>query len=164
MDWVSRVGSSSIGHSSDLSGHFGEHLTIDGYQCDRDKLDDPSLVRHCLAELPAKLKMKKLSAPEVYFAKGNALKDPGGWSGYVIIEESHISIHTFPFFQFVSIDVYTCKNDMDNKYIENFFKNAYEIRSMEKNFIIRGKHFAHLAERAIPAVETTETQNWKPPR
>lgn len=156
MDRALRKGSSSVGHLPGSPDHFGEHLTIDGYLCDQDKLDDPALVRHCLTELPARLKMKKLSSPEVHFALGNGFKDPGGWTGYVIIEESHISIHTFPFFQFVSIDVYTCKNGMDTPYIEDFFKNAYEIKSIEKNFIIRGRQFARLAQRTISSAETAE--------
>jgi S-adenosylmethionine/arginine decarboxylase-like enzyme len=45
-----------------------------------------------LNDLPEKLKMKKLAEPEVYFAAGDPnTKDLGGWSGFVVIAESHIS-------------------------------------------------------------------------
>lgn len=83
---------------------------IDGYGGDKNKLNDKELVFKCLDELPELLFMGKLSKPEVYFAKGNGGKDPGGWSGFVVIIESHISIHTFPARGFLSADVYTCKN------------------------------------------------------
>jgi len=49
-------------------------------------------------------------------------KDPGGWSGFVIIAESHISIHTFPARRFVSIDVYTCKNGLKKDFIIFYYQ------------------------------------------
>ena len=121
--------------------HFGEHLTIDGYEGDKDKLDNKELVLSCLNDLPGLLDMTKLSQPEIYFAKGSGPKDPGGWSGFVVIEESHISIHTFPGRRFVSIDVYTCKNGMDLNYIENYFKQKFDLRDLEVNFLKRGTRY-----------------------
>ncbi|KKP92150.1 MAG: S-adenosylmethionine decarboxylase proenzyme [Parcubacteria group bacterium GW2011_GWA2_36_10] len=121
--------------------NFGEHLTIDGYQGSEEKLNNQALVLNCLNELPSLLGMHHLAAPEVYFAKGNDLKDPGGWSGFVVIEESHISIHTFPAKHFVSIDAYTCRNGMDCDFIVNYFKKVFDLKEVETNFIKRGTHF-----------------------
>lgn len=121
--------------------HFGEHLTLDGYNGDPKRLDDQNLVLNVLDELPELLGMRKLSNPIVYFAKGNDIKDPGGWSGFVVIEESHISIHTFPYVGFVSIDVYTCRNGLDKNYIINFFKEKFRLQEIEMNFIQRGKKY-----------------------
>jgi S-adenosylmethionine decarboxylase len=104
--------------------HFGEHLTIDAYQCSSKLLNDEGNVFRCLDHLPEHLGMHKLSKPHVHFAEGTGSKDPGGWSGYVIIEESHIGIHTFPHFEFVSIDVYTCQNGLDISKIRTFFKKS----------------------------------------
>lgn len=121
--------------------HFGEHLTLDGYQGNYDKLNSKELVLKCLEELPELLDMHKLTKPEVYFAKGNDLKDPGGWSGFVVIEESHISIHTFPGRGFVSIDAYTCKNGMNCDFIVEYFKKVFELQDVETNFIKRGTRY-----------------------
>lgn len=121
--------------------NFGEHLTIDGYGGDCKKLNDKKNVKKCLKELPELLEMKILARPKVYFAKGNGDKDPGGWTGVVVIEESHISIHTFPGRGFVSIDVYTCKNGMDTKFIENYFIEKFELKELEVNFIKRGTKY-----------------------
>lgn len=85
--------------------------------------------------------MKKLSEPEIYFAEGNGGKDPGGWSGFVVIAESHISIHTFPGRQFVSADVYTCKNGMDVAFVERFFAEKFLLADIETNFIRRGTRY-----------------------
>lgn len=118
--------------------HFGEHLTIDGYGGDKNKLDDDSLVTDCLRELPEKLGMKILFGPQVIHAPNNDEKDPGGWTGFVVIAESHISIHTFPLRGFVSIDVYTCKNGMDTDFVSEYFKEKFDLKDIEKNFIKRG--------------------------
>ena len=34
--------------------------------------------------------------------------EPQGVSGVVVIEESHLSIHTWPEFQYAAVDFYTC--------------------------------------------------------
>ena len=121
--------------------HFGEHLMIDGYGGNFEKLNNNELILRCLDELPEKLGMKKLAKPEVYFAKGNDKKDPGGFSGFVVIEESHVSIHTFPARGFITADVYTCKNGMDNDFIITYFKEQFELKVVETNFVKRGMRY-----------------------
>ncbi len=121
--------------------HFGEHLTIDGYDGDQQLLNTKELVLACLNELPKILEMNQLSAPEVYSAPDNAIKDPGGWSGFVVIAESHISIHTFPKRGFVSADVYTCRNGLDADKVVNYFTEVFKLKSVEQNFVRRGTRY-----------------------
>lgn len=121
--------------------HFGEHLTLDGYGGSYEKLNDRELVLSCLLGLPEKLGMHPLAEPVVYAAADNQLKDPGGWSGFVVIAESHISIHTFPKRRFVSIDAYTCKNGMDTGIAIEYFKEKFDLDETETNLVIRGKKY-----------------------
>lgn len=123
------------------SEHFGEHITIDGYGGSEDLLNNKSLIESILNDLPARLGMHTLADPVVYFAAGNDAKDPGGWSGFVVIAESHISVHTFPKRGFVSADVYTCKNGMDTDFVIRFFKDAFKLSDVESNLIIRGTRY-----------------------
>lgn len=120
---------------------FGEHLMIDGYEGDFALLNDKDLVLRCLNNLPELLGMRKLSSPEIYWAAGNNKKDPGGWSGFVVIEESHISIHTFPGKKFVSADVYTCQNGLNTGYIIDFFTKTFSLGDVETNFVKRGTKY-----------------------
>src|ERR1700741_1287228 len=108
--------------------HFGEHLTIDGYGGKQELLDNKELVLGCLSELVEKIGMKKLAEPVVYQALANNKKDPGGWTGFVIIQESHISIHTFPARGFLSADVYTCKNGLDTDLVIDYFKERFQLQ------------------------------------
>lgn len=121
--------------------HFGEHLTLDGYNGNFKLLNDKHVVEAALVDLVEALNMKILGGPEVYFAKGNDIKDPGGWSGVVVIEESHISIHTFPARGFVSADVYTCQSGLDQDLIKRFFRERFAITEEEVNFILRGTRY-----------------------
>lgn len=123
------------------SMHFGEHLMIDGYGGDEGLLNDKALVLKCLSTLPEKLGMHKLSEPIIYYAEGNDIKDPGGWTGVVTIAESHMSLHTFPKRGFLSADVYTCKNGMDNEFIIKFFTDTFKLKEIEKNFVKRGTRY-----------------------
>ena len=85
--------------------------------------------------------MKKIIPPYVVIAPPATEKDQGGISGFVMIAESHISIHTFPEKGFVSIDVYTCKNEIDTEMVNAYFKKAFELESLEVNTVIRGTKF-----------------------
>jgi S-adenosylmethionine decarboxylase len=125
--------------------HFGEHVMIDGYKCSEAKLDDRNVVLACLTELPKQLLMTPLSRPEIYFAEGSGVKDPGGWTGFIVIEESHISVHTFPALRFVSIDVYTCKNGLNVAAIEDYFREKLSIEVFETQAVKRGRQFCELA-------------------
>jgi S-adenosylmethionine decarboxylase len=127
---------------------FGEHITIDGYGGDYDLLNDEKVIFHILAELPKKLKMTTLTVPMVVSARANGDKDPGGWSGFVIIAESHIALHTFPKRRFISADVYTCQNGMDVQAIYDYFTETFKLVDLETNFIKRGSRYP--AENLIP--------------
>ena len=120
---------------------FGEHITIDGYGGDPKILNNKKIVSFVLSDLPKKLKMKTLSRPLVVSAPDNGKKDPGGWSGFVIIAESHISVHTFPKRCFVSADVYSCKNGMDLKKIVAYFAKTFKLHDVETHFIKRGTRY-----------------------
>ena len=85
------------------------HLIIDGHGCDRDQLYDAELVRRFLDEYPSQIEMTKITSPRVLKYNGGAKPEDGGVSGFVIIAESHISIHTFPERSYVNIDIFSCK-------------------------------------------------------
>ncbi len=84
------------------------HLVVDGYGGDPTKLEDVDLIHRFLDEYPAAIGMTKVAPPQVYTYRG---KKPEDWgvSGFVVIAESHISIHTFPERGYVNIDIFSCK-------------------------------------------------------
>jgi S-adenosylmethionine decarboxylase len=120
---------------------FGVHLTLDGYGGSRQLLANADHIRACLGELPELLGMHKLIEPMVLEVGQLSDKDPGGLSGYVLIAESHISIHTFPLRGFVSADVYTCQNSLEAERIRQYFADAFALEDIETNLIRRGTRY-----------------------
>jgi S-adenosylmethionine decarboxylase len=118
--------------------HFGEHVTIDGYGGDPALLSERENVLSCMTELLSLLNMHPLTEVQIVEAPDNQIKDPGGWSGFVIIAESHIAVHTFPKRRFVSADVYTCQNGLHADKMIEFFKQKFALEEVETNFIMRG--------------------------
>ncbi len=119
---------------------FGLHVMMDMYNCAPDALNDKELVTNILATLPKELGMKILTPPVVTFAQPNGKKDPGGWSGFVMIQESHISIHTFIKRRFVTMDIYSCKQFDAEKAIEKF-KKIFKTDDVEVEIEVRGKKY-----------------------
>ena len=85
------------------------HLIIDGFGGDANMMWDTTRLREFLDEYPANLGMTKITEPEVLEYHGPNPSD-NGISGFVIIAESHISVHTFPHRDYVNIDVFFCKS------------------------------------------------------
>jgi S-adenosylmethionine decarboxylase len=121
--------------------HFGEHITIDGYGGSPKRLDERLRVLRCLDEICELLKMTPLCKPQICRAPDNHIKDPGGWSGFVVIAESHVSIHTFPRRRFLSADVYTCRNGLDVDFITGFFKRKFLLKDLEIHALKRGTKY-----------------------
>ena len=84
------------------------HLVVDGYGADPEKLEDEDLIRRFLDDYPATLGMSKIMPPQVYTYRGPTPED-WGVSGFVLIAESHISVHTFPDRGYINIDIFSCK-------------------------------------------------------
>ena len=124
-----------------MAMHFGEHITIDGYDGDPKLLNSKRTVKSALNELAKLLKMHPLARIKIVSAPDNHIKDPGGWSAFMVIAESHIAIHTFPRRHFLSADVYTCQNGVDADFVVDYFKKKFKLGEVEMNFLKRGMKY-----------------------
>ena len=118
---------------------FGPHLMLDGYGCDKKKLQDLNLIYRILDKLPDRIGMTKIMPPYVFKYNGVKQED-WGLSGFVLIAESHISIHTFPEKNFVSVDIFSCKV-FDAEFAANYLKKAFEMTKVESRMLDRGTEF-----------------------
>jgi S-adenosylmethionine decarboxylase len=66
---------------------------------------DRETVEALLSELPEMIGMSILHGPEVV----EGCPENPGWTGFVIIDKSHISVHTFDEGSKVSVDVFSCQ-------------------------------------------------------
>jgi len=127
---------------------FGPHLTLDLYGCNEKKLVDKEFIQTILDELPDFIGMHKISQPNVVVHPGNPDSfDKGGISAFILIAESHISIHTFRGYGFVSVDMFSCKK-FDVKKAVKYLVEKFEAKKVEKNLLMRGREFPRDLEKA----------------
>ena len=111
------------------------HVIIDGYGGDPDQLADENVVRAILDRYPGEMGMTKIAPPFVVRYKGSKPED-WGVSGYVMIAESHISMHTFPERRLIWADIFSCK-DFDAAVILEDFKQRFGLREMQVSILQR---------------------------
>ena len=116
------------------------HLVIDGYGGNVEKMWDQQLVRDFLDQFPAKLAMTPITVPQVLKYSGDKVDD-AGISGFVIIAESHISIHTFPYRQYVNIDIFSCKSFDDQRALAEA-KQLFDLTDVQTWLLDRGLEWA----------------------
>lgn len=80
---------------------LGKHLLLELKDCDREVLNDLSLLRTILPAAASEAGTTVLGESFHQFK-------PHGVSGAVIIAESHIFIHTWPELGYAAVDIFTC--------------------------------------------------------
>ena len=115
---------------------LGLHIIADLYGVDFEKIDHVEDVKVLLEEAVKYANLSKLSS---HFHQFN----PHGATGVILLEESHISIHTWPEHGYAAIDVYTCGGkEKTFKAMEYIIKTLKPKRVDEK-----------IAERGIVSIE-----------
>tara|TARA_Y100000758_G_C15837065_1_gene344177 strand:+ start:51 stop:437 length:387 start_codon:yes stop_codon:yes gene_type:complete len=112
------------------------HLLVDGYGADPNLLADQTLIAEFLDEFPSLIGMNKISSPHVYYYVGDVPED-WGVTGFVVIAESHISIHTFPDRRYVNIDIFSCK-EFDDKGTLAKLQSRFDLANVRSWSINRG--------------------------
>ena len=118
---------------------FGVHLMLDGYGCERSALEDISLIYNFLDSYPSQMDMTKIMPPYVFKYHAEVPED-WGISGFVLIAESHISVHTYPDRAYLSLDIFSCK-DFDHQKAVAYATELFGIGRHERNLLNRGLEF-----------------------
>lgn len=99
---------------------LGIHLIAEFYGC--SGVDDPDLVQTKMVEAAV------ASGATVLQANVHNFGDGFGVTCVVLLAESHISIHTWPEYEYAAIDVFVCGSKANPQaavdYLENSFKAA----------------------------------------
>lgn len=80
---------------------LGSHLLVEYEGCDPDLLDDEAKIRDLMREAARAAGATEVAVVFHRFS-------PQGVTGVVVVEESHLSIHTWPEYGYASVDFYTC--------------------------------------------------------
>ena len=118
------------------------HLIIDGYGANRKMLESEDMIYDLLDRYPSQIGTTKVAPPQVFKYIGSK-PDDWGISGFVLIAESHISIHTFPERCYVNIDIFSCK-DFDSEYAIQELKAIFEFDEIQKYLLNRGLEYSNV--------------------
>lgn len=127
------------------------HLIIDGYGADPGLLQDEAAIYELLDTYPERIGMTKVSLPHVFRYVGSKPED-WGVSGFVIIAESHIAIHTFVERGLVNIDVFSCKA-FDARHVIDFFRDRFRLSRVNTFILRRGLEYHGPERDGIPVFE-----------
>ena len=114
-------------------------LLIDGFCKTAHFLASESRILTFLLRVPSNIDMNVISEPKVHRYRGSNPLD-WGLSGFVLIAESHISVHTFPERNHINIDVFSCKKFDVDKVIEDAM-NLFSIDLVTTNILERGLEY-----------------------
>lgn len=117
---------------------FGPHLVFDGRGCPRARLADLSHLYAILDLLPERIGMTKIMPPYVF--RHATPGGPEGLSGFVLIAESHISLHTFPESGHLHADVFSCQTFSAERVLSEL-KRAFVPRRATWRVLDRGTEF-----------------------
>jgi S-adenosylmethionine decarboxylase len=112
------------------------HLMLELYGVDPKILSDEPLVRRALDEFPQRIDMEKVSPVHLYQIETSNPLD-AGLSGFVVIATSHVSLHCWPSYGEVDIDICSCKEFSQEEAIA-FAKEIFQTDDVEVHFVVRG--------------------------
>jgi len=127
--------------------HGNPHLTLDLSGCPAEKMADVALIFNVLEELPARLGMTPIATPSVFKYTGRVAED-AGVTGVVLVEDAHISVHTFPERGRAVIDLFSCR-DFNAELARELLLGAFAARDHELTMINRSPEVAVAVEERV---------------
>lgn len=110
---------------------LGNHLLIEYYDCDSEVLKNTSLIEKHMIEAA---KIAQATIVESVFHTFS----PWGVSGVVVIEESHLTIHTWPEYKYAAVDLFTCGNTIKPWAAFKFLERKLKAKRADLTEISRG--------------------------
>lgn len=107
-----------------------KHCVAELYKADSDKLNDEAFVRQAL------ISAAELAGATLIDVKTHAF-DPQGITGFALLAESHISIHTWPEHHFAAVDAFTCGETTNPELACNYLAASFDSAGHVLNFIER---------------------------
>lgn len=100
------------------------------FNANPDKLNDEALVREALVNAAEKAGATLLNVYTHAF-------QPQGVTGFALLAESHISIHTWPECDFASVDAFTCGETTRPEVACNYLAEVFESKGHSLNVVER---------------------------
>jgi S-adenosylmethionine decarboxylase len=130
------------------------HVTLDLYGCNPELLADEAFLRGVLEEYPDRINMIKVGPAELRYIKTSSPLDDG-YSGFVIIATSHVSLHAWAPYRMINIDVFSCE-EFSIEEVVAFACERFQTRDVEVHTIRRATRSPRISPRAQPHSRTSD--------
>lgn len=111
---------------------YGKHFLVEIIARDSRNLGNKKFIEKFMLDIVKDLSMTMLRPVDVY-----KFPHPGGITGFCLLAESHISIHTWPEKKYFSLDVFSCRNFNEEK-IERVIRESFAVTHYYDDVIERG--------------------------
>ena len=109
----------------------GRHIIAELYGVDKGLISYEDKVKEILEEVTEKARFNKIGSMYKQF-------QPYGVTGVILVEESHVSIHTWPEYELVNLDVFTCGDVSKVDKAFELFLEKFKPTSYKHQVIDRG--------------------------
>lgn len=101
---------------------LGRHILVEYFECNPDILNDVFQIEKRMVSAAKEAEATVINSTFHHFS-------PFGVSGVVVIQESHLAIHTWPEYGYAAVDIFTCGDTVDPwisfKHLEKAFEAGY---------------------------------------
>jgi len=97
---------------------LGRHILVEFLNCSADVMNDVTAVENAMVEAAQIAGATVINSTFHHFS-------PYGVSGVVVIQESHLAIHTWPEYGYAAVDLFTCGDSVDPWVSFEYLKKAF---------------------------------------
>jgi spermidine synthase len=113
-----------------MNTSLGHHILVEFMNCDPHIMNDVAGIERDMVAAAEKAHATVINSTFHHFS-------PWGVSGVVVIQESHLAIHTWPEYGYAAVDLFTC-GDMNAWISFDFLKEAFKSQSYSAIEMKRG--------------------------
>ena len=106
---------------------LGRHILVEFNGCCPEILNDVAVIEEAMVEGARKAGATVIQSTFHHFS-------PFGVSGVVVIQESHLAIHTWPEYQYAAVDLFTCGETVDPWVSRRTAQSSIEFHLERPNF------------------------------
>jgi spermidine synthase len=110
---------------------LGRHILVEFNGCSPEILNDVSVIESAMVDAAQKAGATVIQSSFHHFS-------PFGVSGVVVIQESHLAIHTWPEYGVAAIDLFTCDPNLKAEAAIAYIAESLEARAIDTKKIPRG--------------------------
>jgi spermidine synthase len=110
---------------------LGRHILVEFIGCTPEILNDVSVIETAMVNAAQKAGATVIQSTFHHFS-------PFGVSGVVVIQESHLAIHTWPEYQYAAVDLFTCGESVDSWISFDLLKEAFQAKNQSVLEMHRG--------------------------